>query len=117
MSYKLTKSDGTLLTTVADYVSDTSTTSLTLLGRGVVNYGQLTAENFVYLLENFASPIPPVNPQIGQIWFQTTDDTKPDNPVTMMVIKVYTGDTTQGTPSGWMQDLHLQLGCIHLCKI
>ena len=103
MSYKLTKSDGTLLTTVADYVSDTSTTSLTLLGRGVVNYGQLTAENFVYLLENFASPIPPVNPQIGQIWFQTTDDTKPDNPVTMMVIKVYTGDTTQGTPSGWMQ--------------
>lgn len=103
MSYKLTKSDGTLLTTVADYTADTSSTSLSLLGRGVVNYGQLIAENFVYLLENFASPTPPPNPVVGQFWFQTANNSEPNNPQALMIVKVYTGDTSQGTPAGWMQ--------------
>lgn len=102
MSYKITKSDGTLLTQVSDYTVDTST-SLGLLGRGTVNYGQVMAENLVYLLENFASSTPPQNPLVGQTWFQTTDNSSPDNPQTVLVTKVYTGDTTQGSPAGWMQ--------------
>jgi hypothetical protein len=39
------------------------------LGRGATNYGELTAENFVHLIENFARTTAPSNPQIGQLWY------------------------------------------------
>lgn len=49
-------------------------TSLNLVGRGYPNYGQKFAENFLHLLENFASPFPgPVQPIEGQLWYDTTD--------------------------------------------
>lgn len=102
MSYTITKSDGSLLTTIADYKTDT-TTSLSLPGRGVVNYGQMISENFVYLLENFSGPTPPVDPLIGQFWFHTSDNSNPNNPVSLLLPKVYTGDTSQGSPAGWKQ--------------
>lgn len=40
-----------------------------LLGRGVTNYGELIAENFIHLLENFAGNSSPPNPITGQIWY------------------------------------------------
>lgn len=46
-------------------------TSLKIIGRGVPNYGEFIAENFVHILENFAGTIPPDNPITGQIWYQT----------------------------------------------
>lgn len=52
---------------------NTVDTSLSLVGRGYPNYGQKIAENFVHLLENFASPIPPQNPIEGQLWYDTSD--------------------------------------------
>lgn len=57
---------------------NTVDTSLSLVGRGYPNYGQKIAENFVHLLENFASPIPPQNPIEGQLWYDTSD---PNNKV------------------------------------
>lgn len=53
-------------------------TSLSLVGKGYPNYGQKFAENFVKLLENFASPIPPENPIEGQLWYDTSN---PDNKI------------------------------------
>lgn len=47
-----------------------NTYGVNLLGRGVTNYGELIAENFVYLLENFAGINPPQNAVTGQIWFE-----------------------------------------------
>lgn len=44
-------------------------TSLTFPGRNVVGYGQIIAENFLHLLENFASATKPVNPVEGQLWY------------------------------------------------
>ena len=44
---------------------------LTLVGRNYPGYGQSLAENFVHLLENFASPVPPVNPIEGQLWYDS----------------------------------------------
>jgi hypothetical protein len=82
MSYKLTFSDPTKIATIT--VPDmppginTVDTSLNLVGRGYPNYGQRVAENFVHLLENFASAIPPSNPIEGQLWYDTSD---PDNKV------------------------------------
>lgn len=42
---------------------------INLIGRGVTNYGELMAENFVYLLENFAGTVAPPNPVTGQLWY------------------------------------------------
>jgi hypothetical protein len=52
---------------------NTVDTSLNLVGRAYPNYGQKFAENFLHLLENFASPLPPTNPIEGQLWFDTSD--------------------------------------------
>jgi hypothetical protein len=54
--------------------ADTST-SLTLTGTGFINYGPIQQENFMYLLENFASNLPPTTPTIGQLWFKPAAST------------------------------------------
>jgi len=58
--------------TVFDNTSSTDT-SLTFPGRNVTGYGQIIAENFLALLENFASADEPVNPIEGQLWYDSTD--------------------------------------------
>ena len=77
MSYTLKFSDPSKTDTVIvpDYVPGINTidTSLSLVGKGYPAYGQKFAENFLYLLENFSSPIPPQNPIEGQLWFDTSD--------------------------------------------
>jgi microcystin-dependent protein len=69
MPYQINKTDGTVLTTIADGTRDT-TTSLSLAGPNFVGYGEYLNENLVGLLENFASNSAPssVNLQ-GQLWF------------------------------------------------
>jgi len=57
--------------TVFDNTSSTDT-SLTFPGRNVTGYGQIIAENFLALLENFASADEPVNPIEGQLWYDST---------------------------------------------
>ena len=59
--------------TVFDNTSSTDT-SLTFPGRNVTGYGQIIAENFLHLLENFASSVAPVNPVEGQLWYSTSDE-------------------------------------------
>jgi microcystin-dependent protein len=60
--------------TVFDNTSSTDTT-LTFPGRNVTGYGQIIAENFLNLLENFASPNEPVNPIEGQLWYDSANGT------------------------------------------
>ncbi len=69
MTYTINKSDGTLLTNLADQTANTSSSSLTLIGKGLLNYGQYEAQNFIYLLENFAKTTAPANPMTGQFWY------------------------------------------------
>lgn len=59
--------------TVFDNTSSTDT-SLTFPGRNVTGYGQIIAENFLALLENFASADEPVNPIEGQLWYDSTNN-------------------------------------------
>jgi len=87
MSYIINRFNGTQLVVLDDGTIDTST-SLGLVGRNYVGYGETQNENFVFLLENFANPAPPSRPLTGQIWFNTTDDT------------VYAYDSTQWNPIG-----------------
>lgn len=57
--------------TVFDNTSSTDT-SLIFPGRNVTGYGQIIAENFLHLLENFAGATKPVNAVEGQLWYDTT---------------------------------------------
>jgi len=59
--------------TIADKTSDLSSTSVTLTGKGLNNYGLFQQENFIRLLENFARTQPPSNPTTGQNWYHSTE--------------------------------------------
>ena len=49
--------------------------SIELVGRNTENFGQYIAENFIDLLDNFATlATPPANAVDGQIWYDKTDN-------------------------------------------
>lgn len=75
MAYTIVKSDGTVLTTIADGTINTTSTSLGLPGRNYAGYGQTLDTNQVHILENFADSTPPPNPIRGQLWFNTNNST------------------------------------------
>jgi len=57
--------------TVSDNTLNTETT-LSLPGRFTTAYGQAISENFLHLLENFASASAPERPVEGQLWYDNT---------------------------------------------
>ncbi|MFY8165679.1 MAG: hypothetical protein ACOVJ8_03735, partial [Sediminibacterium sp.] len=59
--------------TVNDNGSNKIDTSLVFPGRNVTGYGAIIAENFLHLLENFASGDEPTNPVEGQLWYNSAD--------------------------------------------
>jgi hypothetical protein len=71
MTYKINKTDGSLLAEIVDSTVDQTATDLTLIGKNVAGYGEFFNENLVKLLENFANTSAPNNPITGQIWFDT----------------------------------------------
>jgi hypothetical protein len=75
MAYTIVKTNGTILTTIADGTINTSSTSLALPGRNFAGYGQYVDTNFVHQLENFANTSPPANPLQGQLWYNTNANT------------------------------------------
>lgn len=83
MAYEVNKTDGTVLLNIQEGEIDT-TYGLNLLGKNYLGYGELIAENFVKLLENFASADEPANPLVGQMWFST-----PLSSTTPKQLKVY----------------------------
>lgn len=115
--------------TIAAGATDT-TTSLTLVGKNVPAYGQIIAQNFVDLLQNFNGyPGGPRNPLTGQLFWNnaagtlqvwngsfyknigavTSNSTAPLNPLIgdlwwktgELVLKVYSGNTALGE-NGWI---------------
>ena len=48
-------------------------TDLSLIGKGYAGYGELIAENFLHLLENFSNSISPTKPISGQLWYDATN--------------------------------------------
>ena len=70
--------------TVEDGTTDT-TTSLSIPGRNTANYGTVIGQNFIQLLENFASTTAPTNPVQGQLWY--------DKSVGVSTLKIYDGAT------------------------
>ena len=85
MSYTINLTNGTSLIPggLSDGTVNTTSSSLTLIGRDYAGYGQFLNENFVYLLENFANTSSPANPLKGQLWWDTTNN----------ILKVYSGSS------------------------
>lgn len=73
MSYKLNKSDGSLLVDLIDGQLDTNSSDLTLIGRNYTGFGEFINENFIHMLENFANTSAPANPIKGQLWYDTSE--------------------------------------------
>jgi hypothetical protein len=72
MTYRINKTDGNQLTDIPDGTFDTSSTSLTLIGRNVTAFGEAYNENLIKLLENFASASAPESALKGQLWYDTS---------------------------------------------
>jgi hypothetical protein len=66
---------------VQDGVVNTQT-DLSFIGKGYAGYGELIAENFLHLLENFAAPTEPTKPVQGQLYYDSDNNR----------LKVYTGN-------------------------
>ena len=88
MSYRINKTDGSLLVDLIDGTINTESSDITLIGRNYKGFGELINENFVKILENFASTSAPANPLRGQLWYDTSENR----------LKVYNGSefTTNG---------------------
>jgi hypothetical protein len=87
MPYIINKYSGTELVVLQDGTLDTST-SIGLLGRNYVGYGEVQNENFLFLLENFSGTNPPARPLEGQTWYDSVAN------------KLNTYDGTNWTPVG-----------------
>jgi hypothetical protein len=107
MAYTINLTDGTIFAVVADGTINTAS-SVSLPGKNYAGYGEYLDENFIQMLENFASPATggglPTNSKLGaplegQLWWDSTN----------LTLKVYNGSiwktagstTTSATaPSG-----------------
>ena len=68
--------------TVQDGVVNTQT-DLSFVGKGYAGYGELIAENFLHLMENFANSSAPSKPIQGQLWYDSSANR----------LKIYTGSS------------------------
>lgn len=73
MPYIINKYSGSELVVLQDGTLDTST-SIGLLGRNYVGYGEVQNENFLFLLENFAGTNPPARAVEGQTWYDSVNN-------------------------------------------
>ena len=83
MAYRINRTDGTLITEVIDGTIDSNSIDITLVGRNYAGFGEILNENFVKLLENFASSTSPRNPLQGQLWYDKNENR----------LKIYDGST------------------------
>jgi hypothetical protein len=70
MPYVVRHTNGKNIVTIVDGESK-DISGLTLIGRSYAGYGEILADNFVRLLENFANDTPPSDPLEGQLWYDT----------------------------------------------
>lgn len=69
MSYIIRKSDGSLLVELQDETVDENSSSVSLIGKNISNYGEYWNTNVIRMLENFANTQQPDNPLVGQLWY------------------------------------------------
>jgi len=73
MPYILYKSNGQKLVTVPDGSIENVSTDLTFVGKNYAGYGEILNQDLVKLLENFSNSKEPLNPLVGQMWYDATN--------------------------------------------
>ena len=91
MTFYINYTNGANLTAISDGTINTTSTSLTLIGKNFPTYGQLLNQNLVSMLENWANSTSPNYPLVGQLWYDSGNS----------VIKYYRG----GAASNYWQDV------------
>jgi C1q domain len=91
MTFYINYTNGANLTAISDGTINTTSTSLTLIGKNFPTYGQLLNQDLVSMLENWANSTSPNNPLVGQLWYDSGNS----------VIKYYRG----GAASNYWQDV------------
>lgn len=89
MSYRLNKTDGSLLVDLVDGRLDTETLNINLIGKNYQGFGESINENFIKMLENFSNSAAPSKPIKGQLWYDTGSGR----------LKVFDGVTFRSTDS------------------
>lgn len=85
-TYNITSTDGTLNIIVQPFTTNgpaspasslplfgsgiSADTSLILVGKGDIDYGEPVQENWLHMLEHFANPTSPAYPIPGQVWYK-----------------------------------------------
>ncbi len=83
--------------------TDTASSSLSIPGRYVSNYGEDVHQNVLRLTESFAGTTPPENSAFGQLWFDTSANTlkvKTNSTATWQAITVGITGTMQMSQGG-----------------
>jgi hypothetical protein len=95
MAYNITLSNGDALITggLVDGTIDTTSSSLTLVGKNYPGYGVFLNQNMIRLSENFAKSSAPTSPLPGQLWWDTTAGVK--------YLKVNTSATKGTASAAW----------------
>jgi len=87
MPYILNKTNGKQIAVIQDGTINNTSADLTFVGKNYSGYGQVVNENFLQLLENFANPVAPSKPVIGELWYDSANKKLNIN--------------TTGTAQGW----------------
>jgi len=114
MAYQINKTDGTIVSTVADGQIDVNSTDLTLIGKNYSGFGEILNENLIKLLENFSSVSAPTRPIRGQIWYDSTESkVKVYNGTQFVPVSSATISSTRPSTLGvgdlWYNDVEKQL--------
>jgi len=72
MAYTVDYSDGTKTPITVSNSAVNTTTNIGFVGQGYKNYGEVIAEDFLRLLENFANGSAPSKPVEGQLWYDSS---------------------------------------------
>lgn len=73
MTYRVNYTDITKSPIIVQDGEVDTTTNIGMVGRGYTGFGEVVAENFLHLLENFSDENPPSRPVEGQIWYNSAN--------------------------------------------
>lgn len=97
MAYEIRTTAGQIFTVVEDGTIKDNVASISFFGKRYVDYGLVFNNNMLSLLENFSNTTPPLNPVIGQMWFDASPGVE--------FIKVYVSVTSGWKPLEYTVDL------------
>ena len=101
MTYRITKTNGELVTELESEIIDNETISgVGLIGYMTPNYGETQSNNFVHIVENFADKKFPENPLEGQIVYRKTDEEVNGGDLYLCIKK---SDTNVDTGPEWVK--------------